>query len=761
MAFARVQGNSGYNSATGSSIAVTISAVGSGNAICGFASWDTGTANAVCTSVDDDKGNTYNLETAVDDSPTGRVVAFSRTNITNAPTVITAHFNLSPDFRAILVDEFSGGSTASSDERDGTAHGGLHQASPGTGTDAITSGTFTTAVNGDLLWGCSEGGNTTAVASNGTSFSTGTQHTTDYAKQTEFRTQATAGAGTAATFTQGTDTNRITFLIAIKPQAGGAQPSGSSDYYAVASPKQGLINSAQPHLLAYESNPSPRSFTRPSGESAFYDVDPYPRQRFRDQHDAYATRFVQQVPPPGSGGFSWHYDRAVYPQLRFRDQHETYPPRGLVPSPVTPVGWTTPYESRLWNTWRRPRPELLIYDGQAISSFTFTQAPSGAVAFFDFDKYPALQFRHQHESYPARGLIPTAATPQGWTAFYDVEAAQKSKAALADHESAEFSFFPPRPLWTNYYDVEVIKGRARDYSDAPTPPAQAAAFTWTDFYDIERIKPGQPQQHETYPARGLVPTATTPQGFTAPFDLARVLSFPVKLQQHDGYQHFNPPAVVSLGPLGWSMYWDKGRKPLLPDRMPFLFEQLYQTPTATTPQGWTHLLDTARVKVFPVHLQQYDALGRLSFPTPFIGVTFERFDALIIRPRPSPYSVVDRQPAVVVPPSAYALFPELFKRPRPFPYLIWPEQRVAVLNTPTGAGGPTYFYDRRLAVMHRPIAEVVPYDGRGLPFVVVNIIVHRPGKGGLLTPVLLAATKGQPTLTGIRATPTLSGEVED
>lgn len=222
MSFTRVQGNTGYNAGAGSSIAVTISAVGSGNAICGFVAWDTTLANANCTSVTDDQGNTYNLETAVNDTPTGRAVAFSRTNITNAPTVITANFDLSPQFRVILVDEFSGASTASSDERDGSAHGGQLQASPGTGTDAITSGTFTTTVNGDLLWGGGDGGNTVTLASNGTSFSTGTQHTTDYAKQTEYRTQATAGSGTAATFTQAVDTNRVTFLIAIKPAAAAA-----------------------------------------------------------------------------------------------------------------------------------------------------------------------------------------------------------------------------------------------------------------------------------------------------------------------------------------------------------------------------------------------------------------------------------------------------------------------------------------------------------------------------------------------------------
>lgn len=229
MAFTRVQGNaadSGNNSFA--SISVTISAVGSGNAVCGLVAWDNA-GSPTLTSVTDDKGNTYNLETTkLDTANAENMAAFSRTNITNAPVTITANFSTGCVFRKIIVDEFSGGSTASSDERDGAAHGGQFQNAPGTGTDAITSGTFTTTVNGDLLYGACVGANTTAVASNGTSFSTGTQNTSSYAGQSEYRVQATAGSGTAATFTQAVDTQRIAFLISIKAPAGGgaAVPNG-------------------------------------------------------------------------------------------------------------------------------------------------------------------------------------------------------------------------------------------------------------------------------------------------------------------------------------------------------------------------------------------------------------------------------------------------------------------------------------------------------------------------------------------------------
>jgi hypothetical protein len=221
MAFARVQGNSN-NAGSGSSttVAVTISAVGSGNTICGVVSWVT--SAATLNSVTDDKGNTYNRETTALDTSDGlSTAAFSRTNITNAPVTITATWSIGVTFRQILVDEFSGASTASTDERDGTAHGGQFQANPGTAANGITSGTFTTSTNGDLIWGATvDGAGTLALATNGTSFSTGTQfNATDYASQTEFRTQATAGSGTAATFTQAADVPRTTFMISIKPSA--------------------------------------------------------------------------------------------------------------------------------------------------------------------------------------------------------------------------------------------------------------------------------------------------------------------------------------------------------------------------------------------------------------------------------------------------------------------------------------------------------------------------------------------------------------
>src|SRR5262245_9640175 len=136
--WSRVQGNSNDTGGAGSTtIAVTLSsAVGVGNVICGAVSWD---SSFNLNSVTDNQGNTYNLETALTDTTNlQKSAAFSRTNIRNAPITITANFSGSAAFRKIIVDEFTGRTTISSDERDGSAHGGQFQNSPGTATEANT-----------------------------------------------------------------------------------------------------------------------------------------------------------------------------------------------------------------------------------------------------------------------------------------------------------------------------------------------------------------------------------------------------------------------------------------------------------------------------------------------------------------------------------------------------------------------------------------------------------------------------------------------
>lgn len=195
--------------------------VGNGNAIVGIASWD-GTGGHVLISVADDKGNTYNLGTQLGPDANGQASrTFWRGNITNAPQIITGTFTAGTAFPAIICDEFSGGA-ALSDPNDG--HIDQVQATPGTGTDAISSTSVTTTVDGDLIWGGTidtDGANT---ASAGTGFTAATRDTSQgYELFSEYKTQTTHGS-VAATFTQATGNHRLTSVVTLQPASGGAAP---------------------------------------------------------------------------------------------------------------------------------------------------------------------------------------------------------------------------------------------------------------------------------------------------------------------------------------------------------------------------------------------------------------------------------------------------------------------------------------------------------------------------------------------------------
>jgi hypothetical protein len=226
VSFVQGKGANG-GAASAGTIAVTLTAaVTSGNAICGMVGHDSA---ATLTSVTDDKSNTYNLETSVVDTTNSeRVTAFSLGNITNGPSTITANISSSVGARSLIADEFSG-ILAASNPRDSTAHGGLWNSSPGTGANGVTSGTFTTATNGDLLYGATandsgdDTGTLTAGTTSGSFALTGTSSLTSSNAcsmlKSEWCAQTTAGAGTAATFTQSVNVSRVTFLVALKAAA--------------------------------------------------------------------------------------------------------------------------------------------------------------------------------------------------------------------------------------------------------------------------------------------------------------------------------------------------------------------------------------------------------------------------------------------------------------------------------------------------------------------------------------------------------------
>jgi len=220
MAFAHVQPTATNTSATGvASITATFgSAVSSGSIVIGIVCFDKGVSETL-TGVSDNAGNTYTIEEVDDTVNHQGVASFFRSNITNAPTSVTASFTNSPFSVSIIIDEYSGG-LAVADPRDG--HNGNFQTAPGTGTDALVSTSITTTVNGDLIWGGSAQTGALAGTINSGTGETQRGHiaavTNVCATTTEDKVQGTAGA-VQSTFTQTAASATVTFVIAVQPAA--------------------------------------------------------------------------------------------------------------------------------------------------------------------------------------------------------------------------------------------------------------------------------------------------------------------------------------------------------------------------------------------------------------------------------------------------------------------------------------------------------------------------------------------------------------
>jgi hypothetical protein len=227
MAIAYAAGSSGNSQGTGSNQttqSVTVStAVPAGAAVCIFVLWVG--SDTTCTISDGVSGNTY---TAVDDNTTGAypIHTFYGLNIQNGPRTYTATIGAANTYLTILVDTFTG--IATSGALDG--HATNSQSPPGTGTDAITSGSFTTTTAGDLIWGVtmnSTGGN----ASTGTGFTTGQVFSGN--ENSEYKVAGAAGSY-ATTFTDAT--NGGTYNYQTSAMALKALPTGTT--WSVASSLQ-------------------------------------------------------------------------------------------------------------------------------------------------------------------------------------------------------------------------------------------------------------------------------------------------------------------------------------------------------------------------------------------------------------------------------------------------------------------------------------------------------------------------------------------
>lgn len=225
MTIAHVQSGAAGQGASAASISVTISAVGSGNLLAGAAFLGT-TLVSDFTSITDNQGNTYTIVDKQLGVSVHRVlVTFYCANVTNAPTIITANFANTPVDIGIFVEEYSG--VATSSPLDGHAIQAVN--GPGLGTDAVSSGSITTTLGGDLIYGVGADLNGSATLVQGTGFTSRTLNdsTTSAFITTEDLIQVSAGA-IAATFTFGIGNNddEIAAVMAFKaPVAGPASPS--------------------------------------------------------------------------------------------------------------------------------------------------------------------------------------------------------------------------------------------------------------------------------------------------------------------------------------------------------------------------------------------------------------------------------------------------------------------------------------------------------------------------------------------------------
>lgn len=217
MAINRVQGGTNQNW-TGddlSSLSVTLSAVGSGNLICGGGSCSPDVTDL---QVLDGSGNPCTISRAYDSTNNQTAFVFYRANVTNAPTTFTLSRTGAGVFHyvTLTVDEFSG--VATSSPLTGTPSTNV-QNSPGTGTDAITSGNTTPAIDGCLIYGYTQNDSGSTLAAAGTGYTSATSNATS-ASRSEYKVQTTAAA-TAATFTVAANESHITGVMAFTPATSG------------------------------------------------------------------------------------------------------------------------------------------------------------------------------------------------------------------------------------------------------------------------------------------------------------------------------------------------------------------------------------------------------------------------------------------------------------------------------------------------------------------------------------------------------------
>lgn len=227
MAWTRVQtfaATAQYSAATANNTAIALSsAVAVGDVILAFTTAGNDVSAAGSTMTDSLGGNTYNRITAAqggqfyisaDDQSFDAWYCIVAT--AGTPTITYDPDTTLRPWLAMKGSHFTG-SSSSSTRRASAGH--KDAAAPGTGADAISSGSVA-ASSGDLLWAGSGSAAATAAVS-GTGFTTGTRNATTGLID-EWKTASGAGAGTFTDSTNGGTSLYATIAIAITPAAAAA-----------------------------------------------------------------------------------------------------------------------------------------------------------------------------------------------------------------------------------------------------------------------------------------------------------------------------------------------------------------------------------------------------------------------------------------------------------------------------------------------------------------------------------------------------------
>lgn len=164
-------------------------------------------AGAGITSVTDTLGNSWAAATNLTDNSTYSLAMFYAYSPSGGANTVTVNFTGSVGYAHQVIGEWSG--VASSSPLDKST--GQFQATPGTGSNAVTSGTVTTTTNGQLIVGCANSDPyVSGQLSAGTGFDIRQQLFGDHPMEDDV--QATAG-NIAATFTTNQAGGSYTTLV--------------------------------------------------------------------------------------------------------------------------------------------------------------------------------------------------------------------------------------------------------------------------------------------------------------------------------------------------------------------------------------------------------------------------------------------------------------------------------------------------------------------------------------------------------------------